>query len=192
MAGKPGPTATQMDCWCVCRCDSADFYLQSDFADELRKTLLLCLFSRACVADVYFLRPLLAGRGVQYSYQFYKLLLTVSSVHAFWFAIGLEALASYSIIPRSYAYALAILLAVANGFFTLSITDASAKVSTVATSHRAGAHLLIDPIFAASGICWAQPGIVMSSRCGLITSFTRAHIERAGLIISRGITGFEP
>jgi hypothetical protein len=93
------------------------------------------------------LGPLLAGRGVQYPYQFYKLLLTVSSVHAFWFAIGLAALARYSIIPRSYAYAFATLLAVANGFFTFSVTDASAKVSTVATSHRGGAHLLIDPDF---------------------------------------------
>jgi hypothetical protein len=93
------------------------------------------------------LGPLLAGRGSQYAYQFYKLLLMVSSIHAFWFIIGFSIVASRSRMWRNTAYAFAILLAVVNGFLTFSITKASAEVSTVATSHRGGAHLLIAPDF---------------------------------------------
>jgi hypothetical protein len=48
---------------------------------------------------------------------------------------------------KNIAYAFAVLLVVVNGFLTFSITRASAKVSTVAMSHRGGAHLLIDPDF---------------------------------------------
>ena len=93
------------------------------------------------------LGPLLAGLGNQYAYQFYKLLLMVSSIHAFWFVIGLSLVTGHSLIRRNIAYAFAVLLVAVNGFLTFSITKASAKVSTVATSHRGGAHLLIDPDF---------------------------------------------
>ena len=142
------------------------------------------------------LGPLLLGRGVQYPYQFYKLLLTVSSIHAFWFVIGLAALASYSIIPRSYAYAFSTLLAVANSLFTFSVTDASAEVSTVATSHRGGAHLLIDPDFRSLRqflsatrdrdvfTLWFDNDLYMGSyRAGWINYFARHNRVRA--LISR-------
>jgi hypothetical protein len=93
------------------------------------------------------LGPLLAGMGSQYAYQFYKLLLMVSSIHAFWFVIGLCVVTSHSLMRRKVAYAVAVLLVAVNGLLTFSITDASAKASTVAASHRGGAHLLIDPDF---------------------------------------------
>jgi hypothetical protein len=93
------------------------------------------------------LGPLLIGKGVQYPYQFYKLLLTVSSIHAFWFVVGLAIVTSHSIVRQNIAYVFASLLIVVNGFLTFSITGASAKVSTVATSHRGGANLLVDSDF---------------------------------------------
>jgi hypothetical protein len=93
------------------------------------------------------LGPLLAGLGNQYAYQFYKLLLMVSSIQAFWFVIGLSFVTGHWLMRRNVAYAFAVLLVAVNGFLTFSITKASAKISTVATSHRGGAHLLIDRDF---------------------------------------------
>jgi hypothetical protein len=93
------------------------------------------------------LGPLLAGLGNKYAYQFYKLLLMVSSIQAFWFVIGLSFVAGHSLMRRNIAYTFAVLLVAVNGFLTFSITKASAKATTVATSHRGGAHLLIDPDF---------------------------------------------
>ncbi len=93
------------------------------------------------------LGPLVAGRGIQYAYQFYKLLLTVSSIHAFWFVIGIYIVTRDAPMRRNLAYAFAVLLVTVNGFLTFSITKASAEVSTIATSHRGGAHLLIDVDF---------------------------------------------
>lgn len=122
----------------VCNLVSLKAYATRSFSVFFLALLLLMLIP---------LGPLLAGRGIQYPYQFYKLLLTVSPVHAFWFVIGIAALARYSIIPKNYAYTFATLLAVVNGLLTFSLTKASANVSTFATSHRGGAHLLIDPDF---------------------------------------------
>jgi hypothetical protein len=93
------------------------------------------------------LGPLLAGNGVQYPYQFYKLLLTISSIHAFWFVAGLAILAGHSIVRQNIANAFAVVFVAVSGCLTLGMTGASAKVSTVATSHRGGANLLIEPDF---------------------------------------------
>jgi hypothetical protein len=108
----------------------------------------LSIFLLALVLVMFIpLGPLLAGMGSQYAYQFYKLLLMVSSIHAFWFVIGLFFVTAHMRALKSIAYALAILLVAVNGLQTFSITKASAKASTVATSHRGGSHLLISPDF---------------------------------------------
>jgi hypothetical protein len=92
------------------------------------------------------LGPLVMG-GSRYPYQFYKLLLTVTPLHAFWFVMGMALLRSYSIVRNNYAYAFGTMVAVVNGFLTFSITRASAETSTTAVSHRGGAYVLIDPDF---------------------------------------------
>src|SRR5450755_1554623 len=108
----------------------------------------LSIFFLALVLVMFIpLGPLLAGMGSQYAYQFYKLLLMVSSIHAFWFVIGLFFVTAHMRALKSMAYALAIALVAVNGLQTFSITKASAKASTVAISHRGGSHLLINPDF---------------------------------------------
>lgn len=93
------------------------------------------------------LGPLVLGGGSRYPYQFYKLVLTVAPLHAFWFVIGLGLLREYSIVSRNLAFIFASVLVTVDGLLTLGIANASAKVSTVATSHRGGANLLIDSDF---------------------------------------------
>jgi hypothetical protein len=92
------------------------------------------------------LGPLVIG-GSRYPYQFYKLLLTVTPLHAFWFVTGVTMLRGYSVVHRNYAYAFGAAVAVVNGFLTFSITRASAETSTTVISHRGGAHVLIDADF---------------------------------------------
>jgi hypothetical protein len=93
------------------------------------------------------LGPLIAGKGSQYGYQFYKLLLMTAPLHAFWFVIGGNLLRERMFAGRSYAPAMGALFVAVNGVLLIGITHASAKVSTIANSHRGGAHLLIDADF---------------------------------------------
>jgi hypothetical protein len=93
------------------------------------------------------LGPLIAGKGSLYGYQFYKLLLMTSPLHAFWFVIGCNLLLRQPFAAKSYAPAFGALFVAVNSFLLIGITHASAKVSTIANSHRGGAHLLIGADF---------------------------------------------
>lgn len=93
------------------------------------------------------LGPLIAGHGSKYGYQFYKLLLMTSPLHAFWFVIGCDLLRTRPLAARNFAAAIGALLVAVNGCLLFSLVHASAKVETIAKSHRGGAHLLIDSDF---------------------------------------------
>ncbi|KZD20651.1 hypothetical protein [Tardiphaga robiniae] len=105
--------------------------------------LTLALAMLMCVP----LGPFILGKGSGYPYQFYKLLLIVWPLHVFWLVMGTKLFNEYHASLRHNASALGATMVVLCGYLVIGLTNASAKASTVASTHRGGAHLLMDPDF---------------------------------------------
>jgi hypothetical protein len=99
--------------------------------------------------------PLVLGKGMNFGYQFYKLLLIVAPLHVFWLLAGaghwarllsegiFRRVPRYTVEVAGYSFAVA--FAVVGAVLVFNITFASSKAETVATTHRGGAYLMIDP-----------------------------------------------
>lgn len=93
------------------------------------------------------LGPLIIGKASGYSYQFYKLLLVVWPLHVFWLVMGNRLFNEKYRISLHYTAALGAIIVALSGGLLIRLAHASTEPSTVATTRRGGADLLMPAEF---------------------------------------------